>query len=259
MTETTPTTTALPYELERTVRIAASPDIVFGYFTDSARWAAWWGAGSAIDARVGGDVLIRSPNAPEAVGTVEAIDPPRRIVFTMGYRSGKPFPPGASRVTISLHATADGTRLHLVHAAADAGARDEYVQGWRYQLSLFANLVLDSVNADPNGLADRWFAAMSEGDSSTRRSQLTAIAAPTIEYRDRYSCISGLDDLLPQIDAMHRFMKGFNVTRKNDARHRLGAILVDWTQAGPGGSAAGEGTGVIELDPAGRVSKVTMF
>jgi uncharacterized protein YndB with AHSA1/START domain len=260
MTEATPTTpTALPYELERTVRIAASPEIVFEYFTDSTRWAAWWGAGSTIDARVGGAVLIRSPNAPEAIGTVEEIDPPRRIVFTMGYRSGKPFPPGASRVTISLRATADGTCLHLVHAAADAGARDEYVQGWRYQLSLFANLVLDSINADANGLADRWFAAVSEGDAAVRASRLSALAAPHIEYRDRYSCISGIDDLVPQIDAMHRFMAGFSVRRKGVARHRQGAILVDWVQAGPGGSPAGEGGGVIELDPAGRVSRVTMF
>ena len=45
--------TAFPHLLERTVDIGATVDTVFEYFTDSALWAAWWGAGSAIDARPG--------------------------------------------------------------------------------------------------------------------------------------------------------------------------------------------------------------
>jgi len=39
--------------LEVTVHIEAQPETVFSYFTDSVRWAAWWGAGSTIDARPG--------------------------------------------------------------------------------------------------------------------------------------------------------------------------------------------------------------
>ena len=31
--------------VERTVTIAARRETVFGFFTDSARFAAWWGAG----------------------------------------------------------------------------------------------------------------------------------------------------------------------------------------------------------------------
>jgi uncharacterized protein YndB with AHSA1/START domain len=248
-----------PYELERTVRIAALPDTVFAYFTDSARWAAWWGAGSTIDPRVGGSLLIRYPNAVEAVGTVEAIDPPRRIEFTMGYPSGTPFPPGGSRVTITLDAVAGGTRLHLVHATADRAARDLFVQGWRYQLSLFANVVLDAAHTDAAARVDRWFAALSETRETERAARLSDLASPAIEYRDRYSSVEGIDDLVPQVAAMHRFMPGFAVTRRGEARHRQGSVLADWVQAGSAGTPAGEGAAVLDFAPDGRVARVTMF
>ena len=39
--------------LDRTVVIRARPETVFGFFTDSGRWAAWWGAGSTIDPQAG--------------------------------------------------------------------------------------------------------------------------------------------------------------------------------------------------------------
>ena len=62
----------LPYHLHRTVTIEAPREIVFRYFTDSPRWAAWWGEGSSIDARPGGKVYIRYPNGVEVVGEVLA-------------------------------------------------------------------------------------------------------------------------------------------------------------------------------------------
>ena len=52
----------LSHELERTVTIRAERATVFRYFTDSERFAAFWGAGSRIDPRAGGDVHIRYPN-----------------------------------------------------------------------------------------------------------------------------------------------------------------------------------------------------
>ena len=52
----------LTHLLERTLVIEATRTIVFQFFTDTARWAAWWGAGSVIDARPGGRMLIRYAN-----------------------------------------------------------------------------------------------------------------------------------------------------------------------------------------------------
>jgi len=252
-------TTALPFELERTVRIGAPPETVFAYFTDSERWAAWWGAGSEIDARPGGALRIRYPNAIEAIGTVLAVEPPHRIVFTMGYPGGTPFPPEASRVTITLESAPDGTRLRLTHEAADAAAREQFVQGWRYQLSLFANVVLDTVFADAASRIDDWFAAVSLADEGERGRRLAALAAPDVVYRDRYSALAGVDDLVPHVGAMHRFMPGFAIARRGAVRHRQGAAVADWAQTGADGRPAGEGTAVVEFAPDGRVGRVTLF
>jgi uncharacterized protein YndB with AHSA1/START domain len=91
----------LLYQLDRTVVIKARPETVFRFFTDSARWAGWWGEGSTIDARPGGKVYIRYPNGTETMGEVLDVRAPQRIVFTFGYASGKPIAPGSSRVTIA--------------------------------------------------------------------------------------------------------------------------------------------------------------
>src|SRR5271168_664416 len=109
----------LPYQLNRTVVIKAKPETVFRFFTDSARWAAWWGAGSTIDATPGGKVYIRHPNGIESLGEVLEMSEPERIAFTYGFASGKPIAPGASRVTIQLHADEAGTRLQLLHEFAE--------------------------------------------------------------------------------------------------------------------------------------------
>ena len=50
--------TELPFALTRTLTIRAPRSVVFRYFTDSRRFAAWWGEGSTIDGRVGGAVRI---------------------------------------------------------------------------------------------------------------------------------------------------------------------------------------------------------
>ena len=42
---------SLPYQLDRVITIAAPRETVFSFFTDNARWAAWWGPGSTIEPR----------------------------------------------------------------------------------------------------------------------------------------------------------------------------------------------------------------
>src|SRR6185312_4749211 len=127
---------ALAHRLDRTIVINAPREAVFRYFTDSAHWAMWWGAGSTIDARPGGKMYIKYPEGTEVAGEVLEVKPPERIVFTYGYMKGEPFPAGGSRVTIQLAGDRGATRLTLTHELADASARDQHIQGWRYQLSV---------------------------------------------------------------------------------------------------------------------------
>jgi uncharacterized protein YndB with AHSA1/START domain len=196
----------LTYRLDRSVAIQATPETVFGFFTDNARWAKWWGAGSTIDAQPGGKVLIRHPDGTETLGEVIEIHPPERIVFTYGYASGKPIPPGGSLVTVRLEPDGHGTRLHLAHEFADAAARDVHVQGWRFQLSLFANLVADEVFAGAASVVDNWYEAWTIADGGARDEAFARIAAEGVHFRDRFSQLDGLADLSAHAGAAQRFM-----------------------------------------------------
>src|ERR1700686_5625016 len=212
----------LPYQLERTVVIKANPETVFRFFTDSARWASWWGPGSTIDATPGGKVYIRHPNGVESLGEVVDVRPAERIVFTYGFGSGNPIPPGSSRVTIRLDPDATGTRLHLMHEFAEAGPRDEHIQGWRFQLSLFSNVIANEVFADAAKAVDAWFGAWTIADRASREETLTQIVTPGIRFRDRFSLLDGLPDLTAHIGAAQRFMPGIGLRRKGDVRHCQG-------------------------------------
>ena len=249
----------LAHQLARTIVIGAPPETVFTYFTDSARWAAWWGAGSTIEARPGGRVFVRYPNGVEASGEVIDVAPPARIVFTYGYATGKPIGPGESRVTIELTPEGEGTRLHLTHAFADGSTRDEHVQGWRYQLSVFANAVADGVHATPEAAIDSWFAVWSETDAARRAISVARIAVPLVRVRDRFSCIEGADDLAAHVGASQRFMPGVRLQRAGPTRHCQGMVLAEWTASGPDGQVRGQGTNVFVLSPDGRIESVTGF
>lgn len=251
--------TTLPHTLDRTILIHASREVVFRYFSDSARWADWWGAGSAIDARPGGLVRIRYPNGVEVSGEVTAVLPPEQIAFTYGYATGTPIPAGSSLVTIRLAAVPQGTRVHLTHAFADAAARDQHVQGWRYQLSLFANVVADALHGNAGALVDRWFAAWAEPDAATRDATLAAIAAPDIQMRDRFSCVDGVAELSAHIAAAQRFMPGVRLQPSGAPRHCQGTLVVDWTAVGPNGQPQGAGSNVFVLREDGRIGAVTGF
>jgi uncharacterized protein YndB with AHSA1/START domain len=250
--------TALTHRLDRSILIEAPPETVFRYFTDSTRWAAWWGQGSTIDARPGGRVFVRHPGGVEAAGEVIEIDPPSKIAFTYGYLASKPGP-GESQVTITLERAQRGTRLKLMHAFAEAEQRDHHVQGWRFQLSLFANVVANDVHADPSARVDEWFALWSEADPGNVDAALARIAVPGIEVRDRFSCLAGTADVGPHVLASQRFMPGVRLQRDGEARHCQGTVIANWTMNGPDGQARGRGTNVFRLAADGRIESVTGF
>jgi uncharacterized protein YndB with AHSA1/START domain len=171
----------VPFDLERSVIIRARRSIVFRYFTDSERFAAWWGAGSHIDPRPGGQVAIRYPGGVVAGGEVLEVEVDRRIVFTYGYEDpDKPIRLGGSRVTISLVDHAEGTLLRLVHQVPTAALAAEHGPGWRYQLSLFANGVAREREGGVAALVDRYFSAWSERNESSRRATLEPITSDDI-------------------------------------------------------------------------------
>jgi len=250
-------TDALNYKVERTVEIQASPETVFRYFTDSARWAKWWGTGSTIEPRIGGKVYIRHPNAVEMIGEVLEIVPPDRIVFTWGHANGKPIPPGGSRVTIVLEPDHSATRLRLLHEFEEETVRDEYIQGWRFQLALFANVVADEVFADATSVVDAWFDAWALADEKARDAEFARIAASGVRFRDRFSLLNGLADLSAHAGASQRFMPGIRMRRVGNIRHCQGTIVADWVAKSADGQERMSGLNVFVMGPDARIHTVT--
>jgi uncharacterized protein YndB with AHSA1/START domain len=243
----------LPHSLNRTITIEASTETVFRYFTDTARWAAWWGAGSSIDARPGGAVKIGYPDGTQVEGAVVEIASGERIVFTYGYVGGQPIPAGASLVTIALRPVAQGTELSLTHAFAEAAVRDLHVQGWRFQLSLFGNAVANEVHANAAEIVDAWYAAWTIADAGERDTALLKIAAPGVRFRDRYSLIDGAGELSAHIAAAQRFMPGIALRRKGGVRHCQGTVLTEWTAVSQDGVERMAGSSVFHLGADGRI------
>lgn len=248
------------HSLTRSVCIRAPRKMVFNYFTDSARWADWWGVGSTIDAKPGGKVYIRHANGIELGGEVLEIAEPDRIVFTYGYATGNPVPVGGSRVTVTLSEQADGTLLELFHEFHDAGVRDHHIQGWRFQLSLFANTVLNRLHAaEAAALVDAWHAAWAMKDESARAAAIASTTTPEVEFRDRYSTLRGHEDLMAHISAAMRFMPGMTLKRKGDVAHCQGYLLAAWSVTGPDGKEMMTGHNTYALAPDGRIESVVGF
>jgi len=249
----------LPHRLDRTLLVRAPRSLVFRYFTDSERFAAWWGAGSRIDPRPGGEVLIRYPNGATAQGEILEMIALELVVFTYGYdRPNTPIAPGASRVTVTFTEVPGGTKVLLRHDVADAATRDAHVAGWRYQMAVFADVVARDQHAGATAIVDGYLAAWSDGDATRRRAALAARCTEDVVYRDRYGFASGLDDLDGHIVAAQLHLPS-RLERVGDLRLSAGMALVDWQASKSDGAAVATGTSAIELSPDGRIARVTGF
>lgn len=254
-----PRMTTLTHRLDRDLVIQATPALVFSFLAETPRWAAWWGSGSEIEARPGGRMRIVYPGGREATGEVLEVVPPERIVFTYGYTDGQMIPPNGSRVTITLEPLGCATRLRLTHDVADENVRNAHIQGWRYQLSLFANIATDAVNAGAAAAVDAWFDAWADADAASRRDTLSRIAVPALSFHDRFSNTDGIDDLVAHITAAQHFMPGIRLERHGEVRHCQGMVLADYVARSPDAQERARGTNVFMFDALGRLEGVTGF
>jgi uncharacterized protein YndB with AHSA1/START domain len=243
--------------LDREITICARRETVFRYFTDSERFAKWWGEGSRIDPRPGGAVRIRYPNAVEVTGEVVEIDPPRRIVFTYSY-AGKT-PAEGTLVTITLDEAPAGTVLKLRHAFSSAKIRDMHVQGWRYQLALFSKTVADEEQSRAPERIDAFLRAWGEPDAAERRALVESCATPEISFRDAFSATDGMEEMLANLEAVQMHMPGMTLARAGEVRQAHGTAIAGWTALGPDGAPRGAGTNVFDLAPDGRIRRVVGF
>jgi uncharacterized protein YndB with AHSA1/START domain len=120
----------LPYKVDRDILIEADRETVFGFFTDSARWASWWGTGSTVDPRPRESILH-----PGAVDGECWRSPPERICHHVRL----PEAPYRRKFPRDDSSEVPRVAFQLLHEFGGR-PRDEH-QGWRFQLSLFGNVV----------------------------------------------------------------------------------------------------------------------
>src|SRR5262245_1829475 len=117
----------LDFTVRQEVLIHAPAETVFGFFSDNEKFSAWFGPGSSIDARKGGEVRVKFPDGSDALGSVLEISSPSRIVFSWGYpRENSPVPPGGSIVEIKLAEKPAGTLVTLTHKLPTESSAKEH-------------------------------------------------------------------------------------------------------------------------------------
>jgi uncharacterized protein YndB with AHSA1/START domain len=128
--------------IERTIRIEATPEIVFGCLTDPALIPQWMGLGAEVDARPGG--IYRFAMARQGIfvrGEFVEVERPHRLVFTWGWEgSDRLVPPGSTRVEFTLRADRGATLLTLRHSGLPAGHDAFHAMGWEHYLPRLAEI-----------------------------------------------------------------------------------------------------------------------
>jgi uncharacterized protein YndB with AHSA1/START domain len=143
-------------------RFSASAERVFDAWLDPEKACKFLFAtaqgcvvATEIDARVGGRFRIvdrRAGEDVEHVGTYEAIERPRRLVFTFVVPK---FSDDVSRVTIEIEPLASGCTLTLTHElrAQKAELRDRTRHGWQLILEVLAETLPPAAPSCGEGLA----------------------------------------------------------------------------------------------------------
>jgi uncharacterized protein YndB with AHSA1/START domain len=111
-------------------RIAAPPEAIYRYLTESALWSRWQGESAELDPVAGGRVVIRMSEDQVVEGSYVEIRPTTRVVITWGWRGHPRMPPGTTTVEFDLVADGDGTIVRLTHREIPADDLPIHRQGW---------------------------------------------------------------------------------------------------------------------------------
>jgi uncharacterized protein YndB with AHSA1/START domain len=125
--------------IEHEIIIAAPPELVFEFFTVSARYTRWMGREATLDPRPGGVYRCVVHDTATVLGEYVVVEPPTRVQFTWGFEGDPGVPPGSSTVTVTLERVEAGTRLRLVHTGLPHPSLAGHDKGWHGYLSQLAS------------------------------------------------------------------------------------------------------------------------
>ncbi len=138
----------------REIRIRATPETVFEFFTDAGKLTRWLATEATLDPRPGG--VCHQEHAREdgsggsyhMRGEFLEVSPPERVVFTWGFTDPDVgVPPGSSVVDVTLTPDGDGTQLRLEHRDLPVAAIDSHSDGWTGMLERLATAVMTTPGA----------------------------------------------------------------------------------------------------------------
>lgn len=136
-----------------TLHIEAPPEAVFEHFIRPELLVSWMGDYARLEAVEGGlfsvdinGILIR--------GSFVTLDRPHLIEIAWGQAGNEAMPPGATRLTIRLSPSGNGTDLELVHADLVPDEAARHAIGWPHFL---ARLAAAAAGRDPG--PDPWATA----------------------------------------------------------------------------------------------------
>jgi hypothetical protein len=158
---------------------------------------------------------------------------------------------------MSLQAKGSSTLVTVHHELADESVAKLMPQGWRFHFSLFANAVADFVYCDAEILVDRWFELWTEPEEAARTATLRSIASENVAFRDRYSSLVGIGEVVTHIGASQRFMPGIRMERRGSVRQCQGTALADWAALSTDGSERMTGTTVFVFGPGAKIVSAT--
>lgn len=122
------------HAIEHSVRVPASREVVFEYFTDPAKLVRWMGDEAVLDPRPGGTCRLVI-NGVTMIGRFVEVEFPTRLVFTWGWKERfLELPPQTTEVAVSLERDGDGTLVRLAHRRLPASAVAFHSAGWRQYL-----------------------------------------------------------------------------------------------------------------------------
>lgn len=133
----------------REIRINATPETVFEFFTDPTKLTRWLAVEATLDPRPGGVCHQVHPGRGERDGgpffmhgEFVEVSPPDRVVFTWGFTNPEiGVEPGESVVEVSLTREAGGTLVRLVHRGLPASELEAHGGGWTDMLDRLARAV----------------------------------------------------------------------------------------------------------------------
>jgi len=108
-------------------------------------------------------------------------------------------------------------------------------------------------------MVDAWFEAWAIADDKAREDLLAKIVTPTIQFRDLFSLLDGLEDLTAHAGATQRFMPGIRMQRKGEVRHCQGTVLADWVAVDQDATELMAGTNVFAFGSDAKIDSVTGF